>query len=233
MDSTSPTTFEYAIPSAVLKPVNLATAGFVRTTAIVSVSVGVLILVVYRLTAIQALPGLGLLWLGVGGLTTSFCVLFSIIQLLLIRSPAPNAGAGRRLYATALLVGLASYPIAFGCAAVGSTWMDGPHFRLRVYNDSIADIDSVLVHFDEGTVELGPVKAGTFKTSGLKWLMHSGPLWITVKAGSDERRIVDRIFNVVISPQQHHALSGPYFDVRVETRELPKSLLAATRPSTP
>jgi hypothetical protein len=218
MSSTPIRSLDYAQPTQVLRPVNLVVARAWFGLSILSVSIGVLILLAYRLTAHNDLVGAGLLWLTAGGLLTTTCLITSMVMLAMIKPAALNAMPGRSLYLRTLAIALCSYGVAFLCVVLGANWAEGPHFRVRVYNDTDVLLDQVRVDLPGRQIALGPVPARGAVASGLNWSGSPGDVHVTLEARGEQRRFLDRRFD-----SKYH-LQQPYFDVRIEPRELPRSL---------
>ena len=209
---------DYAQPAQSLRPASLITARVFLGLAIVSVSVGVLILLAFRITGIDAFVGAGLWWLMIGGGLTSLCLLTSIIMLSITKHAAMNGPQARKLYGWTIIVTLCSYPIAFGCVVAGGNLAEGPHFRLRVYNDTSVTLQRVTADFNGKTITVGPVAPGKTSTSGLNWSGTPGDILVTLEAAGQTRTFRDRY----IGGQFH--LQQPYFDIHIEPVELPKPL---------
>lgn len=212
---------DYAQPAQVLRPVSLKGARACFGLSILSVSIGIAILIAYRMTAIDDLVGAGLFWLMGGGLLTSVCLITSIVMLAITKRGALNAAEGRAIYGRTLLVCVLSYCAAFLCVVLGARWAEGPHFRLRVYNDTSVSLDRVIVHFAGGDISLDGVPPGASVSSGLNWFGAPGDVRVTLEAAGLQRTYRDRVFDSKVHLQQ------PYFDVHIEPVELPRSLRPA------
>lgn len=209
---------DYAQPAQSLRPASIKGAQACLGLTILSVSIGVIILLAFRLTASDLFVRAGLLWLMVGGGLTSICLLNAIVMLAVIKRSAMNGPRARVLYGWTIVVALCSYPIAFGCVVAGANLAEGPHFRMRVYNDTKVELQRVTADFNGTRITVGPVPPGGVATSGLNWSGTPGDINVTLQAAGQTRTFRDRFIGGDFELQQ------PYFDIHIEPVELPKPL---------
>lgn len=205
---------EYSPGSTTLKPANLRLALFVVCCAIVTPVIGVMTLLLYGLTAADRFVEFGIWWLLIGGMICSITGLTSLCLTNVIKREAPSGPQARRRYAIVLTASILAFPVALGCVRLGVDWVVSPHFRLRVENTTGVDLDSVTVHFDGGDVTVGPVPKKGSVRSGLLWVHHQGPLYITTRVGDATQMKLDRIS---CGPWD---LRGPVYDLQIESHEL-------------
>ncbi|HEX8324482.1 MAG TPA: hypothetical protein VF595_11280 [Tepidisphaeraceae bacterium] len=210
---------EYEPPQRTVRPMSRAAALWVLGLAFVPTVIGVGILILYGLTALEPLPMAGIFWLGIGGLMTFVIGVISVVNLVrsVARRPKEPVIVWRYVIAT-VACGLA-VAAAYGCLHLGAKWVEMPRFQVTVRNDTPTPIDRVVVHFTGGDMDAGPVGPGATVNAGIKWVQQRGPVDITTTINGKSRRMTDRLYDAWGPPGGSPVMP---FDIIVEPSELPK-----------
>jgi hypothetical protein len=124
--------------------------------------VGLLILGGYAISRFEALPFLGLFWLGIGGIMTVLAFAASVAGLVAIAGGRADP-AGKRYFAIALVASLLSVPTAFICARVGAS-ISTRSIKVTIDNKTDSALREVMYYHDDGSASIRDVYVQSSKS---------------------------------------------------------------------